>query len=334
MENNIYEIDPDIELYLKEQQKKKEIKRTANFIGGAFIALMVLPFIVSSMLVNFLKVIGLPLSQVELLLKDPMFSMLLQIFLSITMFILPLGIILYGEHLKLGEIVSFKKPKKELFLPIVLVCIGITAFANIVTNMITSVFNGVGIPVSAPPIDFPKGILGFVMSFLAVAVTPAFVEELALRGVYLGSLKKNGNAFAVGVSAILFGMMHGNLAQLPFAFILGVAIGVAVVKTDSIWTGIIIHLINNAISVILTQITENIESSMISAFVMSLYFALCVLAFFTGIYLLRGKAKDLVQSKTESTELFKKMKWFFSAPAIIISIVITAIECVSAIFIY
>ncbi len=336
MENNIYENDPVFESYLKEQQEKREIKRTANFVGGAFLALMILPFIISTMFVNFLKVVGLPVSQVELIIKDPTFTMFLQIFLSVTMFLLPLGIILYGEHVKLKDIVSFRKPKKELFLPTILVCVGITAFANVVSNMITSMFNGIGLPVSAPDFDVPKGVLGFIISFLAIAVTPAFVEEFALRGVYMGTLKKYGKAFAVVVSAILFGLMHGNLAQIPFAFILGIAIGIAVIKTDSLWTGIIIHFINNAVSVILTQITENLQSTTAQTFVTALYFALCILAFFTGIYLFKGKTRELVQfeDKEEKGDVTKKLKWFFSAPTVIISIVVTGIECLAALFMY
>lgn len=336
MENNIYENDPVFESYLKEQQEKREIKRTANFVGGAFLALMILPFIISTMFVNFLKVVGLPVSQVELIIKDPTFTMFLQIFLSVTMFLLPLGIILYGEHVKLKDIVSFRKPKNELFLPTILVCVGITAFANVVSNMITSMFNGIGLPVSAPDFDVPKGVLGFIISFLAIAVTPAFVEEFAFRGVYLGALKKYGKGFAVGVTAILFGLMHGNLAQIPFAFILGIAIGIAVIKTDSIWTGIIIHFINNGISVVLAQINEIFASAMVSAFVTSLYFAICVLAFFTGIYLLKGRTKELLKLEEENDgiNLTLKIKWFFSTPLIILSVVLTGIECLAALFMY
>ncbi len=329
-------MDFDIENYLREQQEKREIRKTANFLGGAFIVLMILPFFLSSMLTKFLKALGLPLDQIGLLLTDPMFSMLIQIFLSIAMFILPLGIILYGEHIKLHEIISFKKPKKELFWPVVLVCTGITAFANLVTNIITSLLNGIGIPVSAPDFPYPQGFLGFIISFLAIAVTPALVEELALRGVYMGALKKYGKGFAVGVSAILFGMMHGNLAQIPFAFILGIAIGIAVIKTDSIWTGVIIHFINNAISVLLTLLLNKADSLMIEAFVSSLYFAVCILAFFVGIYLLKSKGKEMgsFEEETKNSSLTKKMKWFFSAPTIVISIVITGIECLAAAFIY
>lgn len=337
MDNFIPNLDGLDDEYIRLKNEERAVKKSATFTGITFIILMVLPFILSSMITSLLRVFGISAQNTAQLLAEPMFLMLTQIFMSVLMFILPLGVIFYGEHLKLTELVSFRKPEKEFFAPIVLICIGVTAFANIVTNILTSLFNAFGIPVSAPEFDTPKGILGFVVTFLAIAVTPALVEELAMRGVILGSLKRYGKGFAIGVSAILFGMMHGNLSQLPFAFILGIAIGFAVIKTDSIWTGVWIHFINNGVSVVLDAIMSKTESTQIIGFINTMYFALCVLAFFVGIYLLKGKTKnllDLSEEKNFSSSMSVRTKWFFSSPAIIVSIVITAVECILAIFIY
>ena len=330
---NLDGLDVDY-IILKNEERK--VKKSATFIGISFIILMVLPFFLSTMLTNLLRAFGLSLQAAAQIMEEPMFLMVAQTFISILIFILPLGVILYSEHLKLTDIVSFKKPKKEFFLPIVLICIGITAFANIIANLLISFFNVVGLPVLPPDFATPKGVLGFIITFLSVAVTPALVEEFAMRGVIQGSLKRYGKGFAIGVSAILFGMMHGNLSQIPFAFILGVAIGFAVIKTDSIWTGVIIHLINNGNSVILDAITTKTESTQILAFVNSLYFALCILAFFVGLYLLKGKTKEFLALEEEKTEtcLTLKLKWFFSTPAIIVSIAVTVIECILALIIY
>lgn len=322
--------------YIKMKQEETAIKRSGNFVGITFIILMVLPFVLSAMLTSLLRVFGLSSLDAARLISEPMFLMVTQTFLSVAMFILPLGVILYGEHFKLSELVSFKKPNKEHFLPSVLMCVGITAFANIVTNILTSLFNSFGIPVSAPDIETPKGILGFIVTFIAIAITPALVEELAMRGVVMGSLKRYGKGFAIGVSAIIFGMMHGNLSQLPFAFILGLAIGFAVIKTDSIWTGVIIHFINNAISVIIDALFSKTESTQVIAFINSLYFSLCILAFFVGLYLLKGKTKEFLELEEEpnQTKLSVRMKWFFSSPAMIIAIGVTVLECILALFMY
>ena len=73
------------------------------------------------------------------------------------------------------------------------------------------------------------------------AIVPAVFEEFAFRGVVLNKLRKFGDSYAIIMSAVLFGLMHGNLSQIPFAFILGLVIGFIAVKTNSIIPGILIH---------------------------------------------------------------------------------------------
>ena len=64
----------------------------------------------------------------------------------------------------------------------------------------------------------------------------------------LQSLRKYGNWFAILSSAFAFGIFHGTPTQIPFAFLCGLFIGYAVIATESIWTGVIIHAIVNGIS--------------------------------------------------------------------------------------
>ncbi len=86
---------------------------------------------------------------------------------------------------------------------------------------------------------------------LYICLVPAFVEEFAFRGVTLFTLRRYGDWFAILVSALLFGVFHGNVIQLPFAFCLGVAAGYITLRTDSLWPAITLHFINNAISCLL-----------------------------------------------------------------------------------
>lgn len=73
-----------------------------------------------------------------------------------------------------------------------------------------------------------------------------------MRGVVMQPLRKYGDWFAILTSAFVFALMHGNLVQAPFAFIAGIGLGYAVIASGSLWTGILIHLLNNSISVIQT----------------------------------------------------------------------------------
>lgn len=89
---------------------------------------------------------------------------------------------------------------------------------------------------------------------IMVAVIPPIVEELLFRGMVLHGLRKYGDGFAVVVSAILFGLYHGNFVQIAFAFFAGLVMALVVVKTGSLWTSILIHFANNSISLALEMI--------------------------------------------------------------------------------
>ena len=57
-----------------------------------------------------------------------------------------------------------------------------------------------------------------VSMFLYVTILGPISEELLFRGVLLRLLKPWGKQTAIVVSALMFGIFHGNIIQIPFAF--------------------------------------------------------------------------------------------------------------------
>ncbi len=55
---------------------------------------------------------------------------------------------------------------------------------------------------------------------------------------------------AVVVSALLFGLIHMTAEQIPFAVCAGLLLGYVYLKTQSIWSVVIIHAVNNLMSYI------------------------------------------------------------------------------------
>lgn len=101
-----------------------------------------------------------------------------------------------------------------------------------------------------------------VLLFFTLAVIPAFVEELLFRGLVLTNLLPYGRGWAIVGSAVLFGIMHGNIEQLFYATAAGVVLGYVYVKTKSIWPCVLIHFVNNCQSVFRTAISERLPSSL------------------------------------------------------------------------
>ncbi|MDD4843337.1 MAG: type II CAAX endopeptidase family protein [Anaerotignum sp.] len=90
----------------------------------------------------------------------------------------------------------------------------------------------------------------FVSTFLTMAILPAFLEELSLRGVFLSGYRRLGTWKAIFCTALLFGLLHMNPQQFPYAFFAGLFFCFLVERTGSIWASIIPHFIINTTNVI------------------------------------------------------------------------------------
>lgn len=95
-----------------------------------------------------------------------------------------------------------------------------------------------------------------VLGFLAIGVFGPICEEIVFRGGIMRPLLKKGlNPWvAILVSAFIFGMAHGNPAQVPFAGFLGVVFGVVYYRTGSLVLTTLCHILNNSFSVLLMNI--------------------------------------------------------------------------------
>ncbi len=95
-------------------------------------------------------------------------------------------------------------------------------------------------------------------AIFSIALMPALCEELAFRGVVYGGYRKNCRpAGAIFISALLFGLMHGNINQLVYAFIIGIALALLAEATGSIWPTIMVHFLINLRAVVAMFIADN-----------------------------------------------------------------------------
>lgn len=86
---------------------------------------------------------------------------------------------------------------------------------------------------------------------MLVVMAPIF-EELLCRGVVLGSLRaRYGVTVAWLASSIFFGVMHIQPAQVISASVIGLILGFVYLSTESIWSVMILHALNNAVAYLL-----------------------------------------------------------------------------------
>lgn len=136
----------------------------------------------------------------------------------------------------------------------------LSLLANILANVIVQFLVLQGVSEPQFPETYDPSVINLVLNLLSMAVMPAFFEEIAFRGYVLGALRPYGDKLALILSSALFGLIHGNIKQVPFAFVLGLVFGWLAVQTNSLLPSIVLHFTNNAFSVVagwLDQFTGN-----------------------------------------------------------------------------
>jgi|GEM_PF-3234411 len=142
--------------------------------------------------------------------------------------------------------------------------------------------------------DIPTNTPSMILFVINISVLAPILEELIFRGLILQNLRKFGNFFAVVVSALLFGILHGNFSQTPLAFVVGIALGFAVIETGSIVTSMIMHCIINSFSVIINGIQMYFGENIANAVYLIYLGAAIILSIIAFILLIRKQFfKDL-----------------------------------------
>lgn len=173
------------------------------------------------------------------------------IFTSVISLLVPF--IIYALFLKMPVSVAipFRKMSADLAVGAIFVGLGASVVASYATEGLATVLETVGIGITMPEMEMPVGFVGKILYAVSFTLVPAFVEEICFRGIVMQSLRRFGDIFALVASALIFGIFHLNLVQMPYAFIMGLCIGYFVMRTGSLWVGVIIHFINNGLVVLM-----------------------------------------------------------------------------------
>lgn len=188
--------------------------------------------------------------------NDYYFESGVSIFFSIGAIGLPfLFVYFLAKRRGMASLNSFNKPQGKVFTTaLIIMGFGLCLLASYITNIIYVLFKSAG--VTLPYEDFvpPLETAAVVLLFIKTAVVPAFIEEFAVRGFLLQSMRKLGDGFAIVMSSLIFSLLHANAVQIPFAFMAGLVLGYVFCKTNSIWVSIAVHFLNNAFSCVETVI--------------------------------------------------------------------------------
>jgi sodium transport system permease protein len=93
-----------------------------------------------------------------------------------------------------------------------------------------------------------------------IALLPAVCEELAFRGFILSGFRHLGHKWwAIGLSAVAFGMVHPIPHQKIPATLMGVVIGYVAVQTGSLWPCVLLHALHNSLQVVISAAAKRVQ---------------------------------------------------------------------------
>ena len=194
-------------------------------------------------------------------------------------------------------------------------------FFGYVGNYIAAALNYIaqtsGMPVAEGPVFPSYNMLTLGLTVLTIAVLPALLEELIIRGTVYGFCSHTGPFCCGLISGIIFALFHCNFAQFPSAFMFGFMAGYLVCVYRNIWISIAAHFINNLFSCLLTYDGGELYLTIISLLFM-LFFVITLAAF-----ILMLTQYDLFREGRKNS--FKGFAKVFSVPVMWIFIVVSLI---------
>lgn len=98
------------------------------------------------------------------------------------------------------------------------------------------------------------------LTAIMVVILAPIVEEFIFRKLMIDKLSKYGYLTAILISALSFGLFHGNLYQFFYATLVGVLLGYIYVKSGKWWLSALMHAILNFYgSIIGLKVSEMLE---------------------------------------------------------------------------
>ncbi|MBI9017885.1 MAG: CPBP family intramembrane metalloprotease [Phycisphaerae bacterium] len=181
---------------------------------------------------------------------------------------LPIAILIYIK-VNVKETLSLKMPKVSDVIVVPFIALASIVLVNLYAGLQGKFIEVPEAFEEMMQVIFDKHNLGVLI--FVVAVTPAICEEILARGIIMAGLKGRMPDWAtILLVGMMFGAMHMVISNIIPTALLGMVIAYLVLRTGSIFVGMLFHFINNGFSVLaekkalpegLMIFLENIEKS-------------------------------------------------------------------------
>lgn len=236
---------------------------------------------------------------------------LTSIIASVCNYILPLPIFLYlMNKLEKQEIHSNKLTIKK-FIVYISISLTLMWVGNLIGLTITEILgNLIQSEIANPIVETIDSSSVYTNLLLMVIMAPIF-EEIIFRKLLIDRTIKYGKGVSILLSALIFGLFHGNLNQFFYAFLIGGFFAYVYIKTGKIIYTILLHLTVNFFGSIISVIVGNSLNNMntmanlpiADAGIIIIYFLIYVLIVIVGVI---GLLKNYKKISLLKDNLIKK----------------------------
>ena len=166
--------------------------------------------------------------------------------------VLPSVLFVLITKTKWRELIPVKKIKVSTAFMVVLftfLCMPLTTVINAITMLFS---DNVVVQMSDSITALP-----FIIGFFFLAIWGPVCEEIVFRGVvYGGYRKERSSLYSILFSALLFGLIHLNFNQTPYAFVIGIILALLLEVTQNILVPIIFHVVFNGYTAVLLYLSN------------------------------------------------------------------------------
>ncbi len=303
--------------------EKIQIRRSANAAGMTVISV----FLIYSLAPGLFELLYESFFSLKFgYLPSPFLDQLMLSVSYCLAFSIPFWVYCAFVHMPIRVAIPVRRPTLSIAIPAVFIDLGASVMGILMATTISTLFSFLGIVTGGAEIISPADPSTSVLYYAGITLFPAIFEEFAFRGIIMQSLRRFGDGFALIVSAILFSLVHVNLEQMPNAFLLGIVIGYFVIYTGSIWTGVLMHFVNNTMVLLIIRFAAPMDETMQAAVMLTTYAFYLIAGIASILFVTKnnGRMFTLVPARTVSSE-GNKLHTFFSAPWVVAAVIIITV---------
>ena len=171
--------------------------------------------------------------------------------LQILGYIAPIILALLTSRERIGDLRYLSLTKQGLIdaIPLIAPTLSVIMTVSYLTSLLVILISGRG-----GGVDLGDN---YFVAIIIHALIPAVFEEILFRYLPMRLLSSYSRRVTVLVSALFFALVHHDFFSIPYAFIAGIVFMTLDLASDSILPSVLIHFINNALSVSLVMFKDN-----------------------------------------------------------------------------